>query len=66
MSKHPFTMTLSLNPKNQILLYRSADGDVQVDVLFRDETIWINQKQMAVIFDTDRSTITKHINNIYE
>jgi hypothetical protein len=46
------------------LLYTNANNQVKVDVLLKDETIWLNQKQMAELFGSERSVITKHIRNI--
>ncbi len=57
-------------PKNrpqesELILYRTAEGDITVDVLFKDETVWLTQKRMAELFDVDRSVITKHLKNIF-
>ena len=46
------------------LLYKNANNQVKVDVLLKDETIWLSQKQMAELFGSDRSVITKHVKNI--
>ncbi len=39
---------------------------VKLKVNLKDETVWLTQKQMAVLFDKDRRTITRHIQNIYK
>ena len=52
--------------KNQIIFYTAPDGDVKLDVFLQDETVWLQQKQIAVLFGTQRSAITKHLNNIFE
>ena len=52
--------------KNIILLYTAPTGDVKIEVLLKDETIWLTQKKMSVFFDVDRSVITKHLQNIFE
>jgi hypothetical protein len=61
---------LPANPKklstNQILLYQDENGITNINVKFIDEDVWITQKQLAEIYDVDRSVITKHINNIYK
>jgi prophage maintenance system killer protein len=49
---------------DSIVIYRAKDGKTQIDVSLRDETVWIDQKQMAQLFGTERSVITKHISNI--
>ncbi len=50
----------------EMLLYRSADGDVRVECLFQDETIWLTQKAIGVLFGVQRPAITKHLGNIFE
>lgn len=49
----------------EIVLYRTKDGRASVDVRLEQETVWLTQKDMAVLFDTDRSVITKHLRNIF-
>jgi hypothetical protein len=51
--------------ENQIGIYQSPDGQTQIDVKFDQETIWLNQKQMADLFDKDSDTIGLHLKNIY-
>ncbi len=48
-----------------IVVYKSNDGIVQLDVQVADETVWLTQLQMAELFGTKRPAITKHISNIY-
>jgi hypothetical protein len=50
---------------NEIILYKSVDGNVKVDVLFEDETVWLTQDQMAILFGKAKSTINEHIGNAY-
>ena len=50
----------------EILLYSTKDGKVRIDVLFRDESLWLTQKKMAKLFNVDRSVITKHLGNIFK
>jgi hypothetical protein len=52
--------------KSEILIYQSQSGDTKIDVRLMDETVWLNQNQLADLFQTDRSSIAKHILNIYE
>ena len=49
-----------------IVVYRSADNAVQLDVQLAEETVWLTQKQMAGLFDTTPQNITVHIRNIYK
>ena len=46
------------------LLYKTENNEIKVDVRLENETLWLNQKQMAELFATERSVITKHIKNI--
>ena len=50
---------------NNILIYQSADGKIAVDTVLQDETVWLSQEQMALLFGKGRSTITEHIRNVY-
>ncbi len=50
--------------KGEILLYKTPEGDTQIDVKLEEETVWLTQKQLSQLFQTERSVITKHINNI--
>jgi hypothetical protein len=54
------------NKHNNFLLYRNPDGEVKVDVLLKDETIWLTINQMAELFGIDKSGISRHIKNIYK
>ena len=51
---------------NQIIIYQTEDGQTKVDVRMENETVWITQSQMAELFQTDRTSIVRHINNIYK
>ena len=54
------------NPTEEsIVVYRSADNAVQLDVQLADETVWLTQAQMAELYQKDRTVITRHINNIF-
>lgn len=48
-----------------IEIYRSPEGDVQLNVKLENDTVWLSANQMAVLFDRDEKTIRKHINNIF-
>lgn len=55
-----------MEEQNQIEIYQAQDGSTQIKVQFEQETVWLNQKQMAELFDRDRKTITRHISNIFK
>lgn len=54
------------NPTDDVVVYRSADNAVQLDVQLAEETVWLTQKQMAQLFNTTPQNITLHIGNIYK
>ena len=56
-----------MDEKNfKFLLYSSADEEVSVNALVKDETIWLTQKAMAELFGVNVPAISKHLKNIFE
>ena len=53
------------SPKGEIILYQ-PDETIRIEVRLEDETVWLTQAQMAMLFGTLRQAITKHIKNIFE
>ena len=51
---------------NKIVIYQTADGQTTVDVRMEGDTVWLSQAQMAELFQTDRTSILRHIKNIYK
>lgn len=54
-----------LDNKNQIIIFKTDDEKVSVDVLFDEETVWLTIDDMVKLFDKSRSTINEHILNIF-
>lgn len=60
-----------MNPTNlpekfpNFVIFKTADGKVNIDVYFHDETLWLTQKLIAELFQKDRSVITRHLKNIF-
>ena len=52
--------------KGQILLYQTPDGETRIEVRLQDETVWLNLDQMAELFQRNKSTISRHIRNVFE
>jgi hypothetical protein len=52
-------------PDNQITVYQTPDGKINIEVLYANENIWLPQKRIAELFDVDRSVVTKHLKNIF-
>ena len=50
---------------NDIIIYKTQDKKTEIQVKFDGETVWLTQPQMAELFGTDRTSILKHIRNIY-
>lgn len=48
-----------------VVVYRSADNAVRLDVQLAEETVWLTQQQMALLFEKDQSVIARHIANIF-
>ncbi|SFD28239.1 RhuM family protein [Algibacter pectinivorans] len=51
--------------KGEILIYTNQEGNIKIDVRLQEETVWLTQEQMALLFNRDRSVITKHIGKIF-
>jgi len=51
--------------RGEIIIYQTPDGATNLDVKLADETIWLTQAQMVMLFGRDQSVISKHINNIF-
>ena len=55
-----------MNDNNQIIMYQTEDGLTKIDVTLEDETVWLNQAQMAELFQTTKQNISYHINNCFK
>lgn len=54
-----------MNP-SEIILFTSPDGEIKVETVFQNESIWLTQSAMAELFDVNVPAISKHLSNIYE
>jgi hypothetical protein len=54
-----------MSSKNEIILYHPNANAAHIEVQMKDETVWLNKNQMALLFERDVKTIGKHINNIF-
>ncbi|OPY66215.1 MAG: Fic/DOC family protein [Syntrophorhabdus sp. PtaU1.Bin050] len=52
--------------KGEIVIYRTPEGKMELEVKLEHETLWLHQYQLAELFETDRSSLVKHITNIYK
>ena len=55
-----------MNNQNPIEIYQAQDGTTQVEVRFENDTVWLSQAQMAMLFGKDIRTINEHITNIFD
>lgn len=55
-----------MDNRGKIVIYQTKDGKTSIDVKLENETVWLNQAQMAELFQTDRTSVVKHVNNIYK
>lgn len=51
---------------NQVEVYQSDDGALQLSVSFKNESVWLTQADMAVLFDKNKRTVSEHIRNIFK
>ncbi|WP_072785640.1 hypothetical protein [Flavobacterium haoranii] len=52
--------------ENQIEIYKSSDNQVEVIVQFENDTVWLNESQLGVLFNRDRTVIGRHLKNIFK
>ena len=56
-----------MNEKNyEIVKFKDDELELDVNVSANEETVWLTKEQMSILFDRDRSVISRHINNIYK
>ena len=49
-----------------IAIYTSEDNTISLDVKLENETVWLSQSQMALLFERDRTVVARHINNVFK
>ena len=50
----------------EIILYTTPEGDIKIDTVFQNETIWLTQKKMAELFNVNVPAVSEHLSNIYD
>jgi hypothetical protein len=58
-------MEKNKNTNTEFIIFKTEDENISVDVRLEDETVWLSQKQMAILFDKNVMTINEHIKNCY-
>ena len=52
--------------QNKMLIYKTEDGKADITVRLEDENVWLNQQQMASLYQTSRTNVVEHIKHILE
>ncbi len=55
-----------MNQKTELVIFKTHDGNVKLDVNIENETVWLSLDQMSELFERDKSTISRHIKNIFK
>lgn len=50
----------------EIVIYQNTEGNIKIDVRLEEETVWLTQAQMGMLFNKDKRTISEHISNIFQ
>ena len=50
----------------QIEIFKTPDGQINLQVQLKDDTVWLSTEQMVNLFGRERSVLTKHINNVFK
>ena len=54
------------NPKSDIVIYQSENGETKIGVRFEDETVWLTQAQLCELYQSSKANVSEHIKNIFE
>lgn len=54
------------NKTIELILYRSKDGAIQLDAQLEKETIWLSLNQLSLLFERDKSVVSRHLRNVYK
>ena len=57
---------METNNNDNMLIYQLEDGKIRIDVRFEKETVWLSLDQMATLFGRDKSTVSRHVKNVFE
>lgn len=55
-----------IDRKSEVVIYQTEDGLTKIDTTFDGDTVWLSLDQMATLFQRDKSTISRHIKNIFQ
>lgn len=54
-----------MNKDNSMVIFKTEDNQVSVDVRFHNESVWLTLEQMSTLFERNKSTISRHIKNVF-
>jgi len=54
------------NQKGEILFYQREDGSAQIDVRLEEDTVWLTQAQLAILYQSSKANVSEHIKHIFE
>ena len=55
-----------MKKENQIVIYKTKNGETEIDIKMQNETLWLRQEQIALLFGINRTGVVRHINNIFK
>jgi hypothetical protein len=50
----------------ELIIYQNTEGNIKIDVRLEEETVWLSQAQIALLFGKGRTTVTEHVANIFK
>jgi hypothetical protein len=56
---------MNKNKANKIIIFKTEDEKISVDVRFENNTVWLTQEQISILFDKAKSTISEHIKHVF-
>ena len=59
-------MLIMKKSNDHVVIFKTEDEKISVDVRFDEETVWLTLDQMASLFERDKSTVSRHIKNVFE
>ena len=54
------------NQKGEILFYQREDGSAQIDVRLEEDTVWLTQAQLVILYQSSKANVSEHIKHIFE
>ena len=51
---------------NKLIIYKNSEGNIIVEAIYKDETLWLSQKGMSKVFEVGVPAISKHLKNVFE